>query len=128
MERTTDRVYNQEGAAAAERMMGLTASPYANAKIDAAYANARGSKARPESELEAIASRIRALTANIHAVGHKLEQHADKVFGEGPKEGADSAAHLTRSGLIGSIHDALDALERARSYVANEADRNCTLA
>lgn len=88
-----------------------------------------GNQIRPESELESITSRVHRLASDIEEIGSKLSQHADALHGDirQPVPAGTEAAPC-RAGQLGALHDALDRLERAHSFVAEQAGRNCTLA
>lgn len=83
---------------------------------------------RPESELESIANRIHRLANEMEGVGGKLGEHADRTHGSNPPPSEPNTATPCRAGQLGSLHDALDRLERIHGYVAEQAARNCTLA
>lgn len=83
---------------------------------------------RPESELEALASRIRRVTAAIDGIADNLRAHADRAFGPLAKLEGTGCDPLMRSGQIGMICEALDHLEAAQAELAQQAARNTTLA
>lgn len=83
---------------------------------------------RPESELEAIATRIGQHADAAYELAAKLRHHADSVHGSLPECEKANACGSIRSGQLGAIYDALDRLASAQSELAEQAGRNCTLA
>ncbi len=81
-----------------------------------------------EGELQRIAGRIHRMTDSMNGIANQLCDHADAVHGSPPPPVVGNSVQPVRSGLIGSIHDALDRLENAHSNLAEQAGRNCTLA
>lgn len=91
----------------------------------------RGTVARPagETPFSRLISRVETMTSAMGEVGKKLEVHANTVHGAPPSESCENGARGdSRAGALGALEDALDRLERALSYVAEQAGRNCGLA
>lgn len=104
---------------------------------------------RARSPLEDVSDRVQSLngfvcrvTENLTEVGHKLRNHADSVYGQLPETDEPEALRQAileqcpyYGGALGEVHaqlhgleEVLHRLDRALTYCAVQAGRNCTLA
>lgn len=107
-----------------------SSNPYASMQGSAAGTMPSAANTlRPESELEALVARVYSMAKDVEEIAVRMRNHADAVFGERPEAVAGANVPTpVRSGLLGSLQDALDSLDHAHAYAGVQAERNCALA
>lgn len=93
-----------------------------------AISGAKNPVANSSSELERIVQRIEQATMNARILTESLMSHADRVHGPEAEACGGEDMQDVRRGILGSIFDALDRLDRAQTTLAEQAGRNCMLA
>lgn len=83
---------------------------------------------RLASPLEQIEQRILNAASVSREIGHKLNAHADEVFGCVPTGGTKDETADRPGARLDRIFQALDYLDQQQSYMAEAAGRNTTLA
>lgn len=86
---------------------------------------------REPSTLDGIIERILDVARGVQEIGHKLNEHADAIFGSLPENHAGPIGRdesVKPAAALDRIYAALDELDRQQSHMARAADRNSTLA
>lgn len=81
-----------------------------------------------ESTLSGIRSRILRFVENAYQIGHQLSDHADRMHGAAPQAAQQGKEANKPLGMLNEIFAALDRLEQAQSFLAEQAGRNCNIA
>lgn len=80
------------------------------------------------SSLQRVTRRIDNFANGLRDLGSMLGSHADAVFGPNPDGPETAQGRPCRSGQFGDLEDAVDRLESALAFAAEQAGRNCALA